>query len=503
MEVDWGRTIAQWELARGIPPSVERVHKELAIIYGLTCMAVKKRNGAFMEACENSIHQFLNRIDVVLCSGSDNSLNNSALSRLHCLCVKQLPQVKELLSLTMLWRLIVVFIILALSTGYENDTLAMVDLLNESSASTEPCVRKTALIVCCMLHPDHCESSMTDSNMSETVLYNRGCKLFSNSEWDVAIATVQTCVHSSDILVVSAVNVLIGCCHAKQGRLQMALCYMQKAMKCDIRIIVYALHNLIQVFKASSNNDGEMEASKLLYQALYNKEDTTDSVKYQWSAYWLMDRTSTRSSLQVSSLAIPSPDILNDLVVQAYHYACRAHYLRRFDVAVEMLHTLVDNTTLPIDSDYLPSPSQLVVELCHSLVCAGLYHDAIQRCDKLIQLLTQYTLHCKDSKLHNITNDDILRVIMHAKLLLYKGEALWHLGKPHEAVIQYRRGLQTLTVIERCNSYGKQCDQLATQFFNNLSLVLIGLGKDAEALPLLIEAIERDPATIRIINKNI
>ena len=43
---------------------------------------------------------------------------------------------------------------------------------------TEPCVRKTALIVCCMLHPDHCESSMTDSNMSETVLYNRGTVFF-------------------------------------------------------------------------------------------------------------------------------------------------------------------------------------------------------------------------------------------------------------------------------------------------------------------------------------
>jgi len=30
---------------------------------------------------------------------------------------------------------------------------------------------------------------------------------------------------------------------------------------------------------------------------------------------------------------------------------------------------------------------------------------------------------------------------------------------------------------------------------NNLSLVLIGLGKDAEALPLLVEAIEKDPGT--------
>jgi len=46
----------------------------------------------------------------------------------------------------------------------------------------------------------------------------------------------------------------------------MALCYIQKAMKCDIRMVVYALHNLIQVFKALSNSDGEMETCKLLYQ---------------------------------------------------------------------------------------------------------------------------------------------------------------------------------------------------------------------------------------------
>lgn len=108
----------------------------------------------------------------------------------------------------------------------------------------------------------------------------------------------------------------------------------------------------------------------------------------------------------------------------------------RFDVAVEMLNNLVDNIVLPIDSDYLPSPTQIVVELCHNLVCAGLYHDAIQRCDKLIKLLTQSAAHCGDSKY--ISNNDYLHV-MHAKLLLYKGEALWHLGKPHEAVHQYRR----------------------------------------------------------------
>jgi len=105
---------------------------------------------------------------------------------------------------------------------------------------------------------------------------------------------------------------------------------------------------------------------------------------------------------------------------------------------VEMLNTLVENTVLPIDSDYLPLPTQIEVELCHNLVCAGLYHNAIQRCDKLIELLTQSTAHYRDGKLQNISNNDYLHV-MHAKLILYKGEALWHLGKPHEAIHQYHR----------------------------------------------------------------
>ena len=103
----------------------------------------------------------------------------------------------------------------------------------------------------------------------------------------------------------------------------------------------------------------------------------------------------------------------------------------RFDVAVEMLHILVDNTVLPIDSDYIPSPSQLVVELCHCLVCAGLYQDAIQRCDKLIQLITS---KCENSRLLSSEN-----TLTHAKLLLYKGEALWYIGEPHGTVLQYRR----------------------------------------------------------------
>jgi len=53
--------------------------------------------------------------------------------------------------------------------------------------------------------------------------------------------------------------------------------------------------------------------------------------------------------------------------------------------------------------------------------------------------------------------------------------------------------LQALVVIEKSFCYGKECDQLAVHFMNNLSFVLIGLGKDTEALSFLVEAIERDP----------
>jgi len=116
----------------GIPPSVELVCKELTIIYNLICMAMKKQNGTFVEVCENSVHQFLNRsekapilphlstlcvslVDAVLCCGLDDSLKDrsTTLSRLHCLCVKQLPQVKGklLLSKTLLQSIYTVCIL--------------------------------------------------------------------------------------------------------------------------------------------------------------------------------------------------------------------------------------------------------------------------------------------------------------------------------------------------------------------------------------------------------
>ena len=46
----------------------------------------------------------------------------------------------------------------------------------------------------------------------------------------------------------------------------MALSTIQKVMKDDERLLVYALHNLVQVFIGLSNPDGEMTASELLYQ---------------------------------------------------------------------------------------------------------------------------------------------------------------------------------------------------------------------------------------------
>ena len=51
-----------------------------------------------------------------------------------------------------------------------------------------------------------------------------------------------------------------------QGRYQMALSTMQTVMKNDERLLVYALHNLVQVFIGLSNPDGEITASELLYQ---------------------------------------------------------------------------------------------------------------------------------------------------------------------------------------------------------------------------------------------
>lgn len=43
-----------------------------------------------------------------------------------------------------------------------------------------------------------------------------GTWLFHNSEWDAAITTTHSCTLSSNALISSAANLLIGCCHAKQ-----------------------------------------------------------------------------------------------------------------------------------------------------------------------------------------------------------------------------------------------------------------------------------------------
>lgn len=136
---------SQWStfLMAGIPPSVELVCKELTIIYNLICMAVKKQNGTFVEVCENSVHQFLNRsekaltiphlstvcvslVDVVLCCDSDDSLKDrsTTLSRLHCLCVKQLPQVKGkiLLLKILLHSIYTIYILHCIHCVFKNCT---------------------------------------------------------------------------------------------------------------------------------------------------------------------------------------------------------------------------------------------------------------------------------------------------------------------------------------------------------------------------------------------
>ena len=52
-------------------------------------------------------------------------------------------------------------------------------------------------------------------------------------------------------------------------------------------------------------------------------------------------------------------------------------------------------------------------------------------------------------------------------------------------------GLQKLSIAEKPSN--EMSNQLATQLLSNLSLILIGLNKNAEALSLLNEAIERNP----------
>ena len=51
-----------------------------------------------------------------------------------------------------------------------------------------------------------------------------------------------------------------------QGRYQMALSTMQKVIKDEERLLVYALYNLVQVFIGLSNPDGGMAADELLHQ---------------------------------------------------------------------------------------------------------------------------------------------------------------------------------------------------------------------------------------------
>ena len=98
----------------------------------------------------------------------------------------------------------------------------------------------------------------------------------------------------------------------------------------------------------------------------------------------------------------------------------------------------MDNTLLPLESDLLPTPTQLAIDLCHSLVCAGHYNEAILRCDALLKLLTtQSTPYCMDKILNHSSSDEIL--LIQARLLLYKGEAQQQIGDHHKAILQYHR----------------------------------------------------------------
>ena len=99
----------------------------------------------------------------------------------------------------------------------------------------------------------------------------------------------------------------------------------------------------------------------------------------------------------------------------------------------------MDNTQLPLESDHLPTRTQLVVDLCHALVCAGCYHEAISRSDALLELLpTQSIPHCVYSILLNHSSSNEILMIQ-ARLLLCKGEALQQIGDHHKALPQYRR----------------------------------------------------------------
>ena len=110
----------------------------------------------------------------------------------------------------------------------------------------------------------------------------------------------------------------------------------------------------------------------------------------------------------------------------------------RFEVTVKLLITLVDNTLLPLETDHLPTPTQITIDLCHSLVCAGYYDEAILRCDTLLKLLaTQCIPNCIDNISNHLSSNELL--LMQARLLLYKGEALQQNGDPHKAMLQYRR----------------------------------------------------------------
>lgn len=66
----------------------------------------------------------------------------------------------------------------------------------------------------------------------------------------------------------------------------MALSAIQRVMKDDKRLLVYALHNLVHVFIGLSNPDGELDASELLYQVRLTRGAIIHNLGV--SMYWLL-----------------------------------------------------------------------------------------------------------------------------------------------------------------------------------------------------------------------
>ena len=64
-------------------------------------------------------------------------------------------------------------------------------------------------------------------------------------------------------------------------------------------------------------------------QALNYKGDSPKTSNCQWNAFWLPVAHDNKPTLHISNNSIPVPHVLGDLVIQTYHYACRAYHNKR------------------------------------------------------------------------------------------------------------------------------------------------------------------------------